>query len=125
MNLLDYNFSSNMHLSKGLALFLKRAGGILTDLIVHFHFIWFSDKFNSDYIWRLFIPSTISRTGSGSLRPGHQRHRHVGAAPVAGAQRQRRRPGILSVLLRGKQTELGDSQQQASHQNQVMECYLE
>lgn len=62
----------------------------------------------------------ISCPSSTSLCHGYQRHGHLGAASVAGAQRQRRRPGLLPVLQWDWQTRMEHCQQQACHQNQVM-----
>lgn len=61
----------------------------------------------------------ISGASSASLRPGRQRHGHLGAAPVAGARSEGRRPGLLPVLQRERRTRLEDCQQQACSQNQV------
>lgn len=61
----------------------------------------------------------ISCSGSAPLRPGHQRHGHLGAAPVEGTQRQRRHRGLLRLLLRARQTRVEHRQQQARRQRQV------
>lgn len=61
----------------------------------------------------------ISCSGSASLHPGHQRHGHLGAAPVEGAQRQRRHRGLLRLLLPARQTRVEYRQQQARRQHQV------
>lgn len=66
-----------------------------------------------------FTMIPISCSGSASLRSGHQRHRHLGAAPVEGAQRQRQHRGLLRLLLRARQTRLEHCQQQARRQHQV------
>lgn len=67
-----------------------------------------------------FHPIPISCSSSTSLCHGYQRHGHLGAASVAGAQRQRRHPGILPVLQWDWQTRMEHCQQQACYQNQVM-----
>lgn len=63
--------------------------------------------------------SPYSHPRSTSLRPGRQRHGHLGAASVEGAQRQNGCPRLLSVLLRGWQTRLEHCQQQTCYQHQV------
>lgn len=63
--------------------------------------------------------SRSSYSRSTSLCPGRQRHGHLGAPSVEGAQRQRRCPGLLSVLQWGWQTRLEHCQQQACYQHQV------